>query len=112
MARSSSGATAPRRRPAPLLARESLRESLYVGIDVGKRQHVAGVVSRPLLERHARFEGRPALAFENTRDGFRALVERLEAYTPHEQVFVLWSRPGTITTSCCSTSSIWTSPST
>jgi transposase len=90
MARSSSDATAPRLRPAPLLA----RETLYVGIDVGKRQHVAGFVSRTLLGRHERFEGCPALTFENTRDGFRALVERLETYTPHEQVFVLMEQTG------------------
>src|SRR5262245_12326297 len=90
MARSHSGATAARRRPAPLLA----RESLYVGIDVGKHQRVAGFVSRTLLERHERFEGRPALVFENTRDGFHALVERLEAYTPREQVFVLMEKTG------------------
>jgi transposase len=90
MARFHSGVTAPRLHPTPLLA----RESLYVGIDVGKRQHVAGFVSRTLLERHERFEGCPALAFENTRDGFRALVERLEAYTPHEQVFVLMEKTG------------------
>jgi transposase len=85
-----SGASSTRLQPVPLLA----RESLYVGVDIGKRRHVAGFVSRTLLERHGRFEGCPALAFDNTRDGFRALVERLEAYTPLEQVFVLMEKTG------------------
>ena len=90
MARSRSGAAASRLRPVPLLA----RESLYVGVDIGKHQHVAGFVSSTLLDRHGRFEGCPALAFANTREGFRALVERVESYAPLEQVFVLMEKTG------------------
>src|SRR5258706_2553151 len=91
MARSRSTAAAVSRlRPVPLLA----HESLYVGIDVGKHQHVAGFVSSTLLERHGRFEGCPALVSANTREGFRALVERLESYAPLEQVFVLMEKTG------------------
>jgi hypothetical protein len=78
--RTHSNAAAPRLRPVPLL----VHESLYVGIDVGKHQHVAGFVSRTLLERHGRFEGCPALTFANTGEGFRTLIERLETYTPHQ----------------------------
>src|SRR5258708_23877502 len=89
-AHSRSIGTRARLRPVPLLA----RESLYVGIDVGKHKHVAGFVSRTLLERHGRFEGCPALAFDNTREGFRALVERSTTYTPLEQVFVLMQKTG------------------
>ena len=81
---------AARLQPVPVLA----RESLYVGVDIGKRRHVAGFVSRTLLERHERFEGCPALAFDNTPEGFRALVERLQAYTPLEQVYVLMEKTG------------------
>jgi transposase len=69
-------------------------ESLYVGIDVGKSRHVAGFVSRTLLERHGRFEGCPALVFDNSREGFRTLVERIEAYTPREQVAILVEKTG------------------
>src|SRR5258706_12665346 len=91
MARSRSTAAAVSRlRPVPRLA----RESLYVGVDIGKHQHVAGFVSFTLLERHGRFEGWPALVFANTREGFRALVERLESYAPLEQVFVLMEKTG------------------
>jgi transposase len=92
MTRSSTTTTAVVSGPrlAPLLA----RESLYVGVDVGKHKHVAGFVSRTLLERHGRFEGCPALAFDNTRDGFRALVERLQTYAPLEQIFVLLEKTG------------------
>src|SRR5260370_32506999 len=89
-AHSRSIGTRARLRPVPLLA----RESLYVGIDVGKHKHVAGFVSRTLLERHGRFEGRPAVAFDNPREGFRALVERSTTYTPLEQVFVLMEKTG------------------
>jgi transposase len=70
------------------------RESLYVGIDVGKHQHVAGFLSTTLLERHSRFEGCPVLTFANSREGFRSLVGRLEAYTPLEQVYVLLEKTG------------------
>jgi transposase len=82
--------TRARVRPVPLLA----RESLYVGIDVGKHRHVAGFVSRTLLERHERFEGCPALTFANTREGFRDLVARITTSAPLEQVFVLMEKTG------------------
>ena len=64
-------------------------ETLYVGIDVGKRSHVAGFISTTLLTRHQRFEACPALTFENTREGFRALLERIKSYVPLTQVYAL-----------------------
>src|SRR5258708_20486221 len=89
-AHSRSIGTRARLRPVPLLA----RESLYVGIDVGKHKHVAGFVSRTLLERHGRFEGCPALAFDNTREDFRALVERSTPYTPLHHAFLPMAKTG------------------
>jgi transposase len=86
MARASSGAL----RPIPLLT----QESVYVGIDVGKQRHVAGFVSVTLLGRHGRFEGCPAFAFEQSREGFRKLVERMSTYAPLEHVFVLLEKTG------------------
>ena len=74
----------------PMLA----RESLYVGIDVARQRHVAGFVSTTLLARHQRFEGCPALAFDNSREGFRLLVDRIQAYVPLEQCFVLLEKTG------------------
>ena len=71
-----------------------LNESLYLGIDIGKAKHVAGFLSKTLLERHDRFEACPALVFENSREGFRILIERVRSYTPLEQVFVLMERTG------------------
>src|SRR5258708_39707157 len=59
-----------------------LHESLYIGIDVGKYQHVAGFVSSTLLERYERFEGCPVLAFEQSRQGFRSLIDRIRSYVP------------------------------
>src|SRR6266498_2929374 len=69
--------------PAPL------NESLYVGIDIGKNRHVAGFLSQTLLSRHERFEACPALVFENSREGFRLLIERICSLAPLEHLFVL-----------------------
>jgi hypothetical protein len=71
--------------PAPLLP----CETLYVGVDIGKAKHVAGFLSPTLLQRHERFEGCPTLNFEQSREGFRAFVDRLREYVPLEQVQVL-----------------------
>jgi hypothetical protein len=64
-------------------------ETLYIGVDVGKAQHVAGFVSRTLLARYQRFESCPALSFAQSREGFRALAERIREYVPLTQVYVL-----------------------
>jgi transposase len=80
----------PDRTAIPLL----LHESVYIGIDIGKSKHVAGFLSQTLLARHDRFEACPALVFENSREGFRLLLERMRAYSPLEHVFVLLERTG------------------
>jgi transposase len=64
-------------------------ETLYVGVDVGKRAHVAGFLSSTLLTRHQRFEHCPALAFDNSREGFRSLLDRIQTYVPLTQVQAL-----------------------
>jgi transposase len=69
-------------------------ESLYVGIDIGKTKHVAGFVSATLLERHERFEGCPAFSFEQSREGFQSLIDRICLYCPLEQVSVLLEHTG------------------
>jgi hypothetical protein len=69
-------------------------ESLLLGMDVGKTRHVAGFVSTTLLERHQRFEACPALAFEKSREGFQALVERMRELAPLEQYTVLLEKTG------------------
>jgi transposase len=84
-----------RRAKQPLQAVSLLQhESLFLGIDVGKTRHVAGFVSKTLLERHQRFEACPALAFENNREGFQALVERMRALAPLEHYAVLMEKTG------------------
>src|SRR5712691_11183514 len=65
--------TQPHLKAVPML----LHESLYVGVDVGKQQHVAGFVSKTLLQRYERFEACPALAFAQSREGFRTLIDRI-----------------------------------
>jgi len=77
-----------------LASQAPLHESVYVGIDVGKLTHVAGFVSTTLLARHGRFEGCPVLKFENSREGFRTLADRLRSYVALEQVFVLLEHTG------------------
>ena len=69
----------------PMLA----SETLYVGIDIGKTLHVAGFLSATLLTRHQRFEHCPALTFENSREGFRTLLDRMRSYVPLTQVYCL-----------------------
>jgi len=71
-----------------------LNESLYVGVDIGKYQHVAGFVSRTLLERHERFEACPALEFPQSREGFRSLIDRIASLAALSQVYVLLEHTG------------------
>lgn len=66
----------------PMLA----HETLYVGVDIGKKTHVAGFLSSTLLTRHQRFEQCPALTFDNSREGFRSLIDRIRTYVPLTQV--------------------------
>ena len=61
---------------------------------MGKQRHVAGFVSRMLLQRHDRFEACPAFAFENSREGFRSLLERVRNYAPTEHCSVPMERTG------------------
>jgi len=71
-----------------------LQESLYIGVDIGKLKHVAGFVSKTLLERHKHFEHCPAFTFEASREGFRSFVERIRDYCPLEHVFVMMELTG------------------
>ena len=75
---------------APMLP----HESIYIGVDIGKFKHVAGFVSKTLLERHMHFEVCPAFIFEQSREGFRAFVERVRAYCPLEQCFIVMEQTG------------------
>jgi hypothetical protein len=69
-------------------------ESVFIGVDIGKFKHVAGFVSKTLLERHQHFEHCPAFLFEQSREGFRAFVERIRSYCPLEQCFILMEQTG------------------
>jgi len=80
----------PHLKAVPML----LQESLYIGVDIGKHQHVAGFVSKTLLQRHERFEACPALAFEQSREGFRALIDRIRELVPLEQAYILLESTG------------------
>jgi len=82
--------TPPDLQVIPMLA----KETLYVGIDIAKGKHVAGFISPTLLTRHQRFENCPALTFDNSREGFRSLVDRISAYVPLTQVYVVMEATG------------------
>jgi len=69
-------------------------ESLYVGVDIGKLGHIAGFTSNTLLSRHGQFEACPSLAFENSREGFRRLVDRIREYVPLGQCYVFMEKTG------------------
>src|SRR5215470_10829329 len=69
-------------------------ETLYIGVDVGKFRHVAGFLSRTLLQRHERFEGCPTLAFDQSREGFRAFVDGIRELVPIEQATILLEYTG------------------
>lgn len=86
--------SASSKKPDLRLIPQLVNESLYVGIDVGKYQHVAGFVSKTLLQRHVRFEACPALKFENSREGFRLLAERIREYVALEHCYVLLEQTG------------------
>jgi transposase len=77
--------TSPELQAIPMLP----HETLYVGVDIGKVTHVGGFVSTTLLSRYQRFESCPALSFENSREGFRALVDKIGFYVPLTQVYVV-----------------------
>ncbi|HEU5376597.1 MAG TPA: transposase [Ktedonobacteraceae bacterium] len=70
------------------------QDILYVGVDIGKQGHVAGFLSTALLLRHRRFEHCPALSFENSREGFHALIERIQTFVPLTQVQILLEATG------------------
>lgn len=85
----------PRRAKSHLQAVPLLEhDPVFLGIDVGKTRHVAGFVSKTLLERYQRFEACPALAFENSRAGFQTLIERMRTLAPLEHYTVLLEKTG------------------
>lgn len=85
----------PRRAKSHLQAVPLLEhDPVFLGIDVGKTRHVAGFVSKTLLERYQRFEACPALAFENSRTGFQTLIERMRTLAPLEHYTVLLEKTG------------------
>lgn len=81
-------------RPALISIPMLAHETLYIGVDIGKFRHVAGFLSRTLLARHGRFEGCPTLAFDQSREGFRAFVDRIRELVPIEQATVLLEHTG------------------
>ena len=69
-------------------------ESLYVGVDLSKRHHVAALISTSLLGKHGRFEDCPTLSFAQSRAGFEQFYAALTGHAPPAQIYVLVERTG------------------
>src|SRR5579884_327157 len=67
---------------------------LYVGIDIGKKSHYAGFLSRPLLSHFHRVESCPTLSFQQSREGFHELLARMRSYAPLAECAVLVEHTG------------------
>jgi hypothetical protein len=64
------------------------RNPIYCGVfNSGKRAHVVDSLSSTLLTHHQWFENSSALAFDNSREGFRSCIDRIETFVPLSQVF-------------------------
>lgn len=74
--------TKPNLTPLPSLR----HEILYIGVVIGKFQHVAGFLSPTLLARHERFEGRPTLSFVRSREGLETFLDRVRELVPLSQL--------------------------
>lgn len=75
-------------------SRLSLVPRLFVGIDVGKKNHVAGFVSANLLREHHRFDQCPTFAFEASGNGIATLLKHIQEYGPLSQCVVLLENTG------------------
>jgi transposase len=69
-------------------------EILYVGVDIGKYTHVAGLVSRRLLTKHNQMMRCPILTFEQSREGFQALIATIQQYVSLANCRVIMERTG------------------
>ncbi len=67
---------------------------VYVGIDIGKNNHAAAIVSLPLLAHYRRADRCPLLSFEQSRAGFDALLSELCRYGDPASISVLVESTG------------------
>ncbi len=68
--------------------------TLYVGIDLGKRHHMAALLSTALLAQFGDFTACPTFAVEQSRAGFDRLTAALAQHAPPENTCVLVERTG------------------
>lgn len=69
-------------------------ERLFVGVDVGKGNHVAAFYSRFLQRKHGHYSKSPTMPFANVRREFERLVTRIRAYAPLETATVILEKTG------------------
>jgi transposase len=68
-------------------------EAICVGVDIGKKGHVAGFVSASMLAMR-RFDQCPTFSLENSRAGFEALLMEMKKYGALEHCMVLVEKTG------------------
>src|SRR5713226_9421219 len=69
-------------------------EHLFIGIDIGKNSHWAGLVSESLLIQYKKWTSCPAFTFENSREGFVKLLDQITRYVPLDQATFLMEYTG------------------
>src|SRR6266700_963865 len=70
-------------------------DTIYVGVDIGKTGHYAGLISTPLLDHHKVFSRCPAFAFSNSREGFEKLLHAIKIHVSRlKNAHVLMERTG------------------
>src|SRR5262245_44989896 len=72
----------------------SSNEKLNVGIDIGKKKHVAGFVSPTLLDHYQDVRSCPTISFAQSRQGFQQLLTRIEHYVPLKNCTILLEYTG------------------
>ena len=67
---------------------------LCIGIDIGKRRHVAGFVSSSLLSQYGRFDLCPTATFEANAAGIEGVLTHIQEYLPLSACAVLLEHTG------------------
>jgi transposase len=70
-------------------------DTIYVGVDIGKEGHYAGLISTPLLDHHKVYTRCPTFHFDNTREGFEKLLRNIKIHVSRlKNAHVLMERTG------------------
>src|SRR5579884_2586191 len=71
-----------------------MSSDLFVRVDVGKRRHIAALLSRDLLARSRQYQDCPTLSIEQSRASFDAFLTAMRSHSKPEQTHVLLEHTG------------------